>query len=225
MSPQRIQLRRVKDWRLPENTVVVARSSRWGNPWRVGTPREPFPPLTAQQAVQLYERWLTSTDSQPPSGVARALICNELHRLTGKNLACWCPLSSPCHADVLLRLADTPVLWARAVADAIGGYRYHHADEDGLQAGVAAAITAAGLPAEREVRLSPEDRLDVLTGGVAVEVKTAGTTDNVLRQLQRYAQHDRITALLLVTTKARHRTLPDQVGGKPLRVVHLGGAA
>ena len=112
-----------------------------------------------------------------------------------------------------------------AVAAAIGAYRYRHADEYGLQAGVTEALTAAGLPAEREVRLSPADRLDVLSGGIAVEVKTAGTVDSVLRQLQRYAQHDHIHGLVLVTTKARHRALPEQVGGKPLRVVHLGGAA
>ncbi len=30
----------------------------------------------------------------------------ELAPLRGKNLACWCDLSSPCHADVLLELAN-----------------------------------------------------------------------------------------------------------------------
>lgn len=24
----------------------------------------------------------------------------------GKDLACWCPINQPCHADVLLRLAN-----------------------------------------------------------------------------------------------------------------------
>jgi hypothetical protein len=28
--------------------------------------------------------------------------------LRGKDLACWCPLDQPCHADVLLALASTP---------------------------------------------------------------------------------------------------------------------
>jgi hypothetical protein len=27
--------------------------------------------------------------------------------LRGHDLACWCPLDKPCHADVLLRLANT----------------------------------------------------------------------------------------------------------------------
>jgi hypothetical protein len=28
--------------------------------------------------------------------------------LRGKNLACWCKLDAPCHADVLLELANKP---------------------------------------------------------------------------------------------------------------------
>jgi hypothetical protein len=27
-------------------------------------------------------------------------------QLGGKNLACWCPIDQPCHADVLLELAN-----------------------------------------------------------------------------------------------------------------------
>jgi hypothetical protein len=33
-----------------------------------------------------------------------------LPSLRGKNLACWCPLDQPCHADVLLELANAPAL-------------------------------------------------------------------------------------------------------------------
>jgi hypothetical protein len=28
--------------------------------------------------------------------------------LRGYSLACWCPLDKPCHADVLLKLANVP---------------------------------------------------------------------------------------------------------------------
>lgn len=34
--PKRIQLRRTKGWRKPPNTVVVARPSKWGNPFVLG---------------------------------------------------------------------------------------------------------------------------------------------------------------------------------------------
>jgi len=30
----------------------------------------------------------------------------NLEELRGKNLACWCPLDKPCHADILLELAN-----------------------------------------------------------------------------------------------------------------------
>jgi uncharacterized Zn finger protein (UPF0148 family) len=103
------------------------------------------------------------------------------------------------------------------------GYRYQHADESGLQAGVAAVLTAAGRPAHREVRLTARDRIDILTGRVGIEVKVRGATDALLRQLQRYAQHTQIDALIVVTTVAKHRSLPQSVGGKPLAVIHLGG--
>lgn len=29
----------------------------------------------------------------------------DIEELCGKDLACWCPLDQPCHADVLLELA------------------------------------------------------------------------------------------------------------------------
>ena len=35
-----------------------------------------------------------------------AALADHLHELRGKNLACWCPLDQPCHADVLLELAN-----------------------------------------------------------------------------------------------------------------------
>lgn len=33
----------------------------------------------------------------------------KLLQLRGKNLACWCPIGAPCHADVLLELANAPI--------------------------------------------------------------------------------------------------------------------
>lgn len=114
---------------------------------------------------------------------------------------------------------------AEQVTTAIRAHRYHYAHEDGLQAGITEALTGAGLPARREVRLAPRDRLDVLAGGVGIEVKVAGSPDSVLGQLQRYATSEQITALVLVTTVARQRAMPEQVGGKPLSVIYLGGVA
>lgn len=112
---------------------------------------------------------------------------------------------------------------ASVVADAIRSYRFTYRAEDQLQEGIAAALAAAGLPAEREVRLSPTDRIDFIVGRVGVEVKITGSVSAVLGQLQRYATHD-LDALLLVTTRARHQSLPTVVGALPLHIIHLGGA-
>ena len=84
----RIQLRRTKGWRKPPGAVVVARPSRWGNPYRVE------PGRTAAEAVALYRRWI-----EPRADAVRA-------ELTGRDLCCWCRLDQPCHADVLLEIAN-----------------------------------------------------------------------------------------------------------------------
>lgn len=86
--PHRVQLSRRKGWKLPADTVVVARPTRWGNPFRPGTNGVP----DAATAVARYRR-----------EVAPAL---DVTVLRGRNLACWCPLDGPCHADVLLELAN-----------------------------------------------------------------------------------------------------------------------
>ena len=105
-EPARVQLRRNKGWRMPENTVTVARPSRWGNPFVIGktvvSPVERYAPepvyvLDAAHAVRLYRRWITGSANRGADMVPE---------LAGKNLACWCPLDQPCHADVLLELAN-----------------------------------------------------------------------------------------------------------------------
>ena len=91
MKPKRIQLRRTKGWRLPPNTIVVSRPSKWGNPNTViNGNRRNAAALFAMQMVM----W-------PDDRKAEAR-----RELRGKNLACWCPLGEPCHADVLLELAN-----------------------------------------------------------------------------------------------------------------------
>ena len=91
---ERVQLKRTKGWRMPENTVKVDRTSVWGNPFKLsdcdGDP---------QRAVNAFRSWLRTRP-----GYVR-LARQHLH---GKNLACWCRLDKPCHADVLLEMANQP---------------------------------------------------------------------------------------------------------------------
>jgi uncharacterized protein DUF4326 len=80
--------------------VVVARPSRWGNPFRVGNPHpgDSRAPLALAESVRLFRRqW---------QAMPKPLRDAVLAPLRGKNLACWCPLDGPCHADVLLAMAN-----------------------------------------------------------------------------------------------------------------------
>ena len=101
MTPKRIQLRRTKGWRLPANTVVVSRPTRWGNPFRIGAG------TTRAQAVARFRRMFEAHGGYAGNGPK--IPSDEVRReLKGKNLACWCPLDEPCHADLLLEFANRP---------------------------------------------------------------------------------------------------------------------
>jgi hypothetical protein len=97
--PKRIQRKRTKGWRTPEGAVYVGRGSKWGNPWKVGdcTGASINGPhyATAQDCVDLFGFW--ACDPDDPLDVSP---------LAGKDLMCWCALDQPCHADVLLELAN-----------------------------------------------------------------------------------------------------------------------
>lgn len=87
---------------MPENTVSVCRPGPWGNPFGV------HPDEGGQeQAVELYDEWLGGCwpNTEPDR---RDWILMHLHTLRGKNLACFCKEGTPCHADVLIRLANAP---------------------------------------------------------------------------------------------------------------------
>jgi hypothetical protein len=88
-APHRVQLSRRKGWRKPENTVVVARPSRWGNPFSVDV-------YGRDAAVAMFREYALDV-------LGRDRIVAEL---AGKNLACWCRLDQRCHADVLLEIAN-----------------------------------------------------------------------------------------------------------------------
>lgn len=105
-SPRRIQLSRKGGWTKPENTVVVSRPSKWGNPYKLGG----FVPgigslKTMADVVEAYRQNIESILAEETPAGAILRLDMEI-KLKGKNLACWCPLDQPCHADVLLRLAN-----------------------------------------------------------------------------------------------------------------------
>lgn len=147
-TPNRIQRRRTRGWKMPENTISVCRPGKWGNPFRVGATQIRMPALdgsewehegrlhktsgeknfyctgtnergmpvgvwhqiedaTAEQCVILFREYITGGGPHLGDGYTRGSRAEEIRtELAGKNLACWCPEGQPCHADVLLELAN-----------------------------------------------------------------------------------------------------------------------
>ena len=93
--PVRLQRGRTKGSRLPAGTVCVTRETRWGNRHQIGKGGVE----TAEQAVALYRQAVALWSPQ------RIAECRR--KLGGLDLACWCRLDQPCHADVLLEIANS----------------------------------------------------------------------------------------------------------------------
>jgi hypothetical protein len=117
-SPTRIQLSRRKGWRLPEGAVRVSRPGAFGNPFTREAAIESGYATDAtwqEFVVECFRDWLGPSQSGrdwwqgPQSDGRRKAILNGLPSLRGKSLACWCKPGAPCHADVLLELANRPV--------------------------------------------------------------------------------------------------------------------
>jgi len=93
---ERIQMSRQKPWRVEHpDAVIVARPSKWGNPWRVTKER------SRGRAGELFRTTLELRMTMQPE-----LFLELRADLEGRDLACWCPVDQPCHADVLLELAN-----------------------------------------------------------------------------------------------------------------------
>lgn len=101
--PKRIQRKRTKGWKMPENTVYVGRPTKWGNPYLISSRINQG--LDRQEAVNRYRAWVMACNHLSTLDVKRIKA-----ELRGKNLACWCNPYLPCHADVLLQIANEETL-------------------------------------------------------------------------------------------------------------------
>lgn len=124
-EPCRVQLSRRKGWRMPPNTVKVDRSTPYGNPWKRRQHQDAVKLSTGEWmllpvrmsfagAVDRFRRWMKGEFGRTIGPIDHPLyglvMCPgepfKASDLRGKNLACWCPLDQPCHADALLELAN-----------------------------------------------------------------------------------------------------------------------
>jgi len=136
MIPVRVQRKRTRGWKMPPNTVCVDRKTKWGNPFAIGetfialikpnsktdwqgdgfwdcnsveetitdnkSAVENFTQLLLDGEIEFF----TEKNGQAKKHLKFAAIEEIKEGLKGKNLACWCKPGDPCHADVLLKLAN-----------------------------------------------------------------------------------------------------------------------
>lgn len=130
-TPVRLRLSRRKGFDLQAlsratnglEAVKVTRPSIFGNPFSVLPKHKPGKMFlgarailagdlafggyvavpTAEDAVECFREMMTMPGDRPD------VVRGRLATLRGKNLACFCALDAPCHADVLLELANSPI--------------------------------------------------------------------------------------------------------------------
>lgn len=118
--PKRIQRSRSKGWRKPDGAVYVGRGSKWGNPYEVndlGHPAQPFYMVGKRLESRKASITITSAEKSVAAEYAVQWFKRDIEadpemmrmirgELAGRDLMCWCPLDQPCHADVLLEIAN-----------------------------------------------------------------------------------------------------------------------
>jgi len=107
--PKRIQRQRVKGWRMPEGALYVGRPGVRGNPFVVGHRFDEGDSFLKHYGQYLDDGLVTADNCL----VAFEAYCRKI-LATAPNwleplrdyefLACWCPLSQPCHVDIYLKL-------------------------------------------------------------------------------------------------------------------------
>lgn len=126
MTPKRIQRKRTKGWTMPEDTIYVGRPTKWGNPFRYQNGfiycnashnrkildpwilyyNEPYDKETGLNTIiRLYEDWIYGIAKDKVIPCPFTLEDIKL-AFQGLDLACWCPENKPCHANVLLKIAN-----------------------------------------------------------------------------------------------------------------------
>jgi len=118
----RIQRKRTKGWKMPDNTIYVGRPTKFGNPFRLDPDgaimyysmnRAILAPwiywsvsggFSIQDILELYEKWITG--KLEFNGIYKRPLPQvpDIEELRGRDLACWCSLDKPCHVDILIKL-------------------------------------------------------------------------------------------------------------------------
>lgn len=112
----------------------------------------------------------------------------------------------------------------RDVYEQLRRFRIPFGSESRMQRAVSDILSTVEMRFEREVSLSPQDRIDfLLESGIGIECKVAGSKNETLRQLMRYAMHDRVVGLILVTSRSAQIVNVDNLLQKPFLSLWVAG--
>ena len=95
-------------------------------------------------------------------------------------------------------------------------------NEKVLQQQIYDLFIQAGIECRREVQLSAGNIIDFVSHQIGIEVKINGTKKAIYKQCERYAAHDELLALIVVTNKSI--ALPSHINNKPTFIINLGQA-
>jgi hypothetical protein len=101
--PERVQRRRTKGSKMPPNTVSVTRPGPYGNPFVIGRDGNAEECIAKFSAAWDHAIKYAELDRSPYMPFGKPIY---LGPLKGKNLACFCRLDRPCHADILLKIVE-----------------------------------------------------------------------------------------------------------------------
>lgn len=156
--------------------------------------------------------------------------------------------------DNLVDMLTSPQWNARSLEKLLLSYEFNVANEEELQRAVEQILTENSVTFVCEYEFPPiaiedpstvthvysdtgyktvettprkqvaKDRIDFLVGNVGLEIKVGFSYADVIRQLHRYAAHEEIKVLILLTTRLQH-TMPEEISGKKLCTVNIALAS
>ncbi|MFG6566696.1 hypothetical protein [Sulfitobacter sp. 1A13679] len=109
---------------------------------------------------------------------------------------------------------------ARRIVRLIEGAKINVTTEAASHQAIARILRDSGIEVSCEVRLSAKDRVDLMAGTIAIEVKTGHRRRDILRQIQRYAKIDGVSEVILATAIAFPKSITN-LSGKRLHIASL----
>jgi len=95
-------------------------------------------------------------------------------------------------------------------------------NEKKTQEEIAEAFDECGILYKREFRFSESDIIDFMCGDIGIECKIKGSRRKIYDQVCRYAEHDAVKELILITNVPTG--FPKEIKGKPVYVLNLAKA-